>query len=180
MMQLFMVCWVFCREMIKRTTEEEAKKLFDRAMKMEQEFGEYFTGKYRTAYYRQRRRANYRRAYVFTAIVQGDTPEEIYNSVKEVIKNHSGPTIWIAAKDKELWCGLKRLFFFQRIFYTSAWLHVSNHLATLRKRARIYGKVIVHRIAIFNFVGKSDVNLVGSRKKKKKDNALIDSYCIVS
>lgn len=30
--------------MIKRTTEEQAKKLYDRAMKMEQEFGEYFTG----------------------------------------------------------------------------------------------------------------------------------------
>lgn len=26
-------------------TEEQAKKTFERAMKMEQEFGEYFTGK---------------------------------------------------------------------------------------------------------------------------------------
>ncbi|XKL69470.1 hypothetical protein PGB90_007239 [Kerria lacca] len=65
-------------EMIKRTTEEQAKKLYDRAMKMEQEFAEYFT-----------------------AIVQGDTPEEIYEAVKEVIKNQSGPTIWIRSKDKE-------------------------------------------------------------------------------
>ncbi len=39
---------------------------------------------------------------LFTAIVTGDTPEEIYSAVKEVIKNQSGPTIWIAAKDKEL------------------------------------------------------------------------------
>lgn len=30
--------------MNKRTTEEQAKKTFDRAMKMEGEFGEYFTG----------------------------------------------------------------------------------------------------------------------------------------
>lgn len=30
--------------MNKRTTEEQAKKTFDRAMKMEAEFGEYFTG----------------------------------------------------------------------------------------------------------------------------------------
>lgn len=32
------------REMNKRLTEEQAKKTFDRAMKLEQEFGEYFTG----------------------------------------------------------------------------------------------------------------------------------------
>lgn len=31
--------------MNKRMTEEQAKKTFERAMKMEQEFGEYFTGK---------------------------------------------------------------------------------------------------------------------------------------
>lgn len=30
-------------------TEEQAKKTFERAMKMEQEFGEYFTGKTRRA-----------------------------------------------------------------------------------------------------------------------------------
>lgn len=32
-------------EMNKRTTEEHAKKTYERALKMEQEFGEYFTGK---------------------------------------------------------------------------------------------------------------------------------------
>lgn len=31
--------------MNKRMTEEQAKKTYDRALKMEQEFGEYFTGK---------------------------------------------------------------------------------------------------------------------------------------
>ena len=32
------------RDMNKRLTEEQAKKTYDRAMKLEQEFGEYFTG----------------------------------------------------------------------------------------------------------------------------------------
>jgi len=35
----------FRREMNKRMTEEQAKKTYERALKMEQEFGEYFTGK---------------------------------------------------------------------------------------------------------------------------------------
>ncbi|XP_046396619.1 disks large 1 tumor suppressor protein isoform X3 [Ischnura elegans] len=64
-------------EMNKRMTEELAKKTFDRAMKMEQEFGEYFT-----------------------AVVQGDTPEEIYTKVKEVIHEQSGPNIWVPSKDR--------------------------------------------------------------------------------
>ncbi|XP_072379969.1 disks large 1 tumor suppressor protein isoform X14 [Diabrotica undecimpunctata] len=64
-------------EMNKRMTEEQAKKTFERAIKMEQEFGEYFT-----------------------AVVQGDTPEDIYNQVKEVIKEQSGPNIWVPAKEK--------------------------------------------------------------------------------
>lgn len=34
----------FNREMNRRMTEEQAKKTFERALKMEQEFGEYFTG----------------------------------------------------------------------------------------------------------------------------------------
>lgn len=33
-----------CREMNRRMTEDQAKKTYDRALKMEQEFGEYFTG----------------------------------------------------------------------------------------------------------------------------------------
>lgn len=36
----------FPREMNKRLTEEQAKKTYDRAIKLEQEFGEYFTGKF--------------------------------------------------------------------------------------------------------------------------------------
>ncbi|XP_035229699.1 disks large 1 tumor suppressor protein-like [Stegodyphus dumicola] len=64
-------------ELNKRITEEQARKTFERSAKLEQEFAEYFT-----------------------AIVQGDTPEEIYEKVKEVIRAQSGPTIWIAAKEK--------------------------------------------------------------------------------
>jgi len=36
--------------MNKRTTEELAKKTMERALKMEQEFGEYFTGEFSYAY----------------------------------------------------------------------------------------------------------------------------------
>ncbi|XP_023696679.1 disks large homolog 1 isoform X11 [Paramormyrops kingsleyae] len=64
-------------EMNKRLTEEQGKKTFDRAMKLEQEFMEYFT-----------------------AIIQGDTLEEIYEQVKQVMEEHSGPYIWVPAKEK--------------------------------------------------------------------------------
>lgn len=37
---------VVYREMNKRQTFEQASKVFDKAIKLEQEFGEYFTGKY--------------------------------------------------------------------------------------------------------------------------------------
>lgn len=36
----------FIREQNKRITEEQAQKMYDRALKLEQEFGEYFTGEY--------------------------------------------------------------------------------------------------------------------------------------
>ncbi|XP_058257935.1 disks large homolog 1 isoform X4 [Hemibagrus wyckioides] len=64
-------------EMNKRLTEEQAKKTFDRAMKLEQEFAEHFT-----------------------SIVQGDTLEEIYNQVKQIIEDQSGPYIWVPSKEK--------------------------------------------------------------------------------
>ncbi|KAL7847656.1 hypothetical protein AOLI_G00223740 [Acnodon oligacanthus] len=48
-------------EMNKRLTEEQAKKTYDRAMKLEQEFGEYFT-----------------------ALVQADTLEDIYTQWKDI------------------------------------------------------------------------------------------------
>lgn len=36
----------------------------------------------------------------FSAVVQGDTPEEVYEEVKKVIKEQSGPTIWVPAKEQ--------------------------------------------------------------------------------
>ncbi|XP_026773646.1 disks large homolog 3 isoform X1 [Pangasianodon hypophthalmus] len=64
-------------EMNKRQTYEQANKVFDKAMKLEQEFGEYFT-----------------------AIVQGDSLEEIYNKIKLIIEEQSGPYIWIPSSEK--------------------------------------------------------------------------------
>ncbi|XP_046883790.1 discs large homolog 1-like protein isoform X4 [Hypomesus transpacificus] len=64
-------------EMNKRLTEEQGRKTFDRATKLEQEFTEHFT-----------------------AIVQGDTLEEIYDQVKQIIEEQSGPFIWVLSKEK--------------------------------------------------------------------------------
>ncbi|XP_051790904.1 disks large homolog 3 isoform X2 [Erpetoichthys calabaricus] len=64
-------------EMNKRQTYEQANKVFDKAAKLEQEFGEYFT-----------------------AIVQGDSLEEIYSKIKQVIEEQSGPYIWIPSSEK--------------------------------------------------------------------------------
>ncbi|XP_067110086.1 discs large homolog 1-like protein isoform X4 [Osmerus mordax] len=64
-------------EMNKRLTEEQGRKTFDRATKLEQEFTEHFT-----------------------AIVQGDTLEEIYDLVKQIIEEQSGPFIWVLSKEK--------------------------------------------------------------------------------
>ncbi|XP_071998773.1 disks large homolog 1 isoform X15 [Engystomops pustulosus] len=64
-------------EMNKRLSEDQARKTFDRAMKLEQEFTEHFT-----------------------AIVQGDTLEEIYNQVKQIIEEQSSTFIWVPAKEK--------------------------------------------------------------------------------
>lgn len=36
--------FVYFREMNKRQTYEQANKVFDKAVKLEQDFGEYFTG----------------------------------------------------------------------------------------------------------------------------------------
>ncbi|KAG8237057.1 hypothetical protein J437_LFUL016983, partial [Ladona fulva] len=40
------------------------------------------------------------KTYICSAVVQGDTPEEIYAKVKEVIHEQSGPTIWVPSKDR--------------------------------------------------------------------------------
>ncbi|TKS74094.1 Discs large -like protein 1-like protein [Collichthys lucidus] len=64
-------------EINKRFTEEQARKTFDRAVKLEQEFTEYFT-----------------------AIVHGSSLEEVYSQVKQVIEEQSGPYIWVPTKER--------------------------------------------------------------------------------
>nr|XP_057930045.1 disks large homolog 1-like isoform X4 [Doryrhamphus excisus] len=64
-------------EMNKRFTEEQARKSFDRAIKLEQDFTEYFT-----------------------AIVHGSSLEEVYSQVKQIIEEQSGPYIWVPTKER--------------------------------------------------------------------------------
>ncbi|KAL2089308.1 hypothetical protein ACEWY4_013996 [Coilia grayii] len=64
-------------ELNKRQTEEQGRRTLERAMKLEQEFTEHFT-----------------------AMVQGDTLEEVYSQVKQVILEQSGPHIWVPTQDK--------------------------------------------------------------------------------
>jgi len=64
-------------EMCKRMSEAEARKHVERAAKIEQEFGDQFTG-----------------------IVQGDTYEEVYDSLKAMIERNSGRHIWVSSKEK--------------------------------------------------------------------------------
>ncbi|XP_061835173.1 discs large homolog 1-like protein isoform X4 [Nerophis lumbriciformis] len=64
-------------EMNKRLTEDQSRKTFERAAKLEHEFTEHFT-----------------------AIVQGDTLEEIYEQTKQIIEDQSGPFIWVQSKEK--------------------------------------------------------------------------------
>ncbi|XP_076806613.1 disks large homolog 4-like isoform X3 [Clavelina lepadiformis] len=63
-------------ELNKRLVEEQARKIYEKATKQEQEFGEYFT-----------------------AIVQGETLDDVYNNVKGVIKEHSGSVVWLPASE---------------------------------------------------------------------------------
>ncbi|ESN96607.1 hypothetical protein HELRODRAFT_95514 [Helobdella robusta] len=60
----------------KRITEDQARKTFEQTLKIEHEFGE-----------------------LFTAIVTGDTGDEVYQNVKEVIAEQSGPIAWIPSQD---------------------------------------------------------------------------------
>ncbi|XP_048853852.1 disks large homolog 4 isoform X2 [Brienomyrus brachyistius] len=64
-------------EINPRLTEEQARKAFDRAIKLEQDFIE-----------------------CFSAIVEGDSFEEVYHKVKTVIEEQSGPYIWVPARER--------------------------------------------------------------------------------
>ncbi|XP_030628948.1 disks large homolog 4 isoform X3 [Chanos chanos] len=61
----------------KRLTEEQARRALDRAIKLEQDFIE-----------------------CFTAIVEGESFEEIYHRIKTVIEEQSGPYIWVPARER--------------------------------------------------------------------------------
>uniref|UniRef100_A0A8D3DZ38 Uncharacterized protein n=1 Tax=Scophthalmus maximus TaxID=52904 RepID=A0A8D3DZ38_SCOMX len=61
----------------KRLSEDQARKALDRAIKLEQDFLE-----------------------CFTAIVHGDSFEEVYHLVKAVIEEQSGPYIWVPGRDR--------------------------------------------------------------------------------
>lgn len=37
---------------------------------------------------------------LIAAVVQGDTPDDIYKVVKDVISQQSGPNIWVPTKEK--------------------------------------------------------------------------------
>ncbi|KAK6478084.1 disks large-like protein 4 isoform X1 [Huso huso] len=64
-------------EINKRLTEDQARKAFDRAVKLEQEFTE-----------------------CFSAIVEGESFEEIYHKIKRVIEEQSGPYIWVPGRER--------------------------------------------------------------------------------
>lgn len=60
----------------KRIDYTEAKDIYDKAEKLEQAFAEHFT-----------------------AVIQGETFEEIYEKCKEVISEQAGPIIWVSHKE---------------------------------------------------------------------------------
>ncbi|CAF0708015.1 unnamed protein product [Brachionus calyciflorus] len=66
--------WIM--DMNKRITVEEARDMFEKAEKLEQQFGENFT-----------------------AVIQGETFEDIYEKCKEVISEQAGPIIWVPSKE---------------------------------------------------------------------------------
>ncbi|KAH9412535.1 Disks large 3 [Dermatophagoides pteronyssinus] len=67
------------KEWDKRITDEEARRQFERTIRTEQEYGQYFL-----------------------AIISCDTPEEIYAKIKLIIHDNSGPYIWIPAKNQKI------------------------------------------------------------------------------
>lgn len=81
--------------MNRRMSDEQAKKTHERALKMEHEFGEYFTGKL----IERTRRLRFAKFYSHSGVVQGDTIEDIYSKVKQLIWGQSGPVIWVPSKE---------------------------------------------------------------------------------
>jgi len=65
------------QDMNKRLLLEPAQKAFERAQKLELEFGEYFT-----------------------AMITGESYDEVYAKSVEIIKQQSSPIVWIPTKEK--------------------------------------------------------------------------------
>lgn len=61
----------------RRITADQARSIFERAMRLEQEFCQ-----------------------SFTAIIAGETPDDIYARVKECITLHSSPMVWVPSSEK--------------------------------------------------------------------------------
>lgn len=66
--------WIM--EFNKRCTLDEARAEYDKAEKLEQAFGEHFS-----------------------AVITGDSFDELFDKVKGVIEDQSGPVIWVPTKD---------------------------------------------------------------------------------
>ncbi|KAG7280771.1 hypothetical protein CRUP_037701 [Coryphaenoides rupestris] len=60
-----------------RPSAVDIMKSYERAVKLEHEFTEFFT-----------------------AVVQGATLEEVYSQVKQVVEEQSGPYIWVPTKER--------------------------------------------------------------------------------
>ena len=66
----------FKRDTNKRISIEEARDIYEKAEKLEQAFAEHFT-----------------------AVIQEESFEEIYDKCKEVIAEQAGPIVWITQKE---------------------------------------------------------------------------------
>ncbi|XP_073421032.1 disks large homolog 4 isoform X1 [Dendrobates tinctorius] len=64
-------------EINKRLTEEQARKTYERSTKLEQDFTE-----------------------CFSAVVEGDSFEEVYHKIKGIIEDLSGPYIWVPSRER--------------------------------------------------------------------------------
>lgn len=64
-------------EINKRLTEEQARKTYERSTKLEQDFTE-----------------------CFSAVVEGDSFEEVYHKAKGIIEDLSGPYIWVPSRER--------------------------------------------------------------------------------
>ena len=65
--------------------------------------------------------------YSLTAVVMGESTDEVYAKVKEVIRDQSGPTIWVPSKDKLWGTGVCRVAW-------SIWLYKSYKRNTRRNK----------------------------------------------